>query len=162
MDTKDWIQLLVPIIANGFLLFIVQKLLSKKIDSGEKRQTLRDSIVLDFWNKIQLFRSLLADAARSGADNVESLFTYLEKSGQIWQEIDLYYNMNVYDLKIVEKEYYSFRDSWVQFVNLYNGVFHTSNSQTNISKEQSKELGLSVSRVSDAANMLADAIRKKY
>lgn len=53
MECKDWIVLLVPIICNGFIVFVFQKILGKKIERQSKRQDIRDDVLKRFWNKLQ-------------------------------------------------------------------------------------------------------------
>ncbi len=51
MECKDWIILVVPIICNGIIIFVFQKILSKKIERQSKRQDIRDDVLKKFWNK---------------------------------------------------------------------------------------------------------------
>ena len=157
MELKDWVQLFVPIIANGLLLFIVQQLLSKRIDGIEKRQSLRDTIVLEFWNKIQRFRNSLADANRGIRIHPDEAHVYLEKCNQLFHETDQYYHINEFDLSIVKTEYLNFQHAWAVFANLIIAVANSS-----LTLEQRTELGNRVNHVYETATELSDAVRKKY
>ena len=48
MECKDWIILLVPIICNGIIVFVFQKILSRKIERQSKRQDIRDDVLKKF------------------------------------------------------------------------------------------------------------------
>ncbi|NLV87193.1 MAG: hypothetical protein GX025_08270 [Clostridiales bacterium] len=52
MENKDWVLLFVPIMFNGILVFVFQKVITNKIDHKKKRYLLRDEVVILFWKKL--------------------------------------------------------------------------------------------------------------
>ena len=48
VDSKDWILLFVPIIANGVLLFVFQKAISAQFDRQTKKNDLSLSVLAAF------------------------------------------------------------------------------------------------------------------
>ena len=48
METKDWILLGVPILANGIIVFIFQKFITIKLERLTKKSNIRDEIIILF------------------------------------------------------------------------------------------------------------------
>lgn len=57
METKDWILLGVPILANGIIVFIFQKFITIKLERLTKKSNIRDEIIILFGKITVLKRS---------------------------------------------------------------------------------------------------------
>ena len=57
MELKDWIELLVPIIANGILIYLFQSFFSKKLEKKQGKATQITTIVRQY----QLFAEKISD-----------------------------------------------------------------------------------------------------
>ena len=57
MELKDWIELLVPIITNGILIYLFQSLFSKKLEKKQGKATQIITIVRQY----QLFAEKISD-----------------------------------------------------------------------------------------------------
>ena len=77
MEAKDWILLFVPIVVNGFIIYIFQKIVSTKFERLNKKQGLRDEAILLFWRKLQNLNTVFIQANVSANESPNNLNTGL-------------------------------------------------------------------------------------
>lgn len=157
MGNKDWILLLVPIVCNGLLVFVFQKFISNKIDHTNKRNNLRDEIVILFWKKMQELNDVFIQINDSVRRNPEELNLGLETIKNKVIEIIQYYDKNKYDLCIFEKEYLSWENSWNTFTSTLQKY-----QNTKLERDSAIELGSQLQSVKDETQDLIATTRNKY
>lgn len=157
MEIKDWILLLFPIICNGFIVFLFQKMISKKIDRTEKRNALRDETLLLFWRKLQDLNDLFIITNKNVSNGSQNLLKGLEEIRDQVINIVQFYDTNSYDLKIVSEDYTVWEKSW----NYFSAALVT-NSGKPITRDIQTQLAREFQKVKDNTKMLIEAIRKKY
>lgn len=157
MEIKDWILLLVPIACNGFIVFLFQKLISKKIDRTEKRNALRDETLMLFWKHLQGLNDLFIKTNKNVANGSQSLLKGLEEIRDKVLEIVQFYDTNSYDLKTLSEEFAIWENSWNNF-----SVTLVSNSSKPLTREIQRQLAVELQDVKDNTKTLIEAIRKKY
>lgn len=79
METKDWILLLVPIIANGIIILIFQKIIESKFERMNKRNSIRDSAIICFYNKAQNLNDTMIQANIAAMSDPNSIPTGLKR-----------------------------------------------------------------------------------
>jgi len=157
METKDWIMLIIPIVANGFVIFIFQKLFEKRLKEITKRQDIRDKVLYTFWEKLQSLNdsfiqlNIQSRNDPSIAENCISIF-----GPQVF-EIARYYDTNKYDLKIFERNFNELQNTWNEF----NSIWY-SYANKSLTSEMKINLGHKLQLVKTANLELIDEVRKKY
>ena len=94
MTKVDWITMVVPIIFEGLLLFLFQKAIEKRIDRQEKRNELRDKIIVLFWEKLQALNNTMIRANFETHNNANLLQDNLYKIRDSVFEIIQFYDTN--------------------------------------------------------------------
>lgn len=156
MTKVDWITMVVPIIFEGLLLFLFQKAIEKKIDRQEKRNELRDKIIVLFWEKLQALNNTMIRANFETHNNTNLLQDNLYKIRDSVFEIIQFYDTNKHDLAIFEKEYIEWNDSWNHFVETL------SNNSNKMTKQVQSKLGNELQEVKNNTCKLIEEVRKKY
>ena len=156
MTKVDWITMVVPIIFEGLLLFLFQKAIEKRIDRQEKRNELRDKIIVLFWEKLQALNNTMIRANFETHNNANLLQDNLYKIRDSVFEIIQFYDTNKYDLAIYEKEYIEWNDSWNHFVETL------SNNSNKMTKQIQSKLGNELQEVKNNTCKLIEEVRKKY
>lgn len=103
MELKDWLLLFIPIIFNGFLIWIFQYMFKNRTERQEKFRILREEIFKLYIEKIAqsiaACRDLYAARADATVDNDESLKTLDTALQNLKSEIrDLYYYFDTYKI----------------------------------------------------------------
>lgn len=157
MEGKDWIILLVPIICNGIIIFVFQKILSRKIERQSKRQDIRDDVLKRFWNKLQELNDTFVQTniAAMRDPNVAGNSLGIFQSAIL--DIIQYYDTNEFDLKVFSKEYKDFKSSWIDFENTYSSYVGKQ-----LNREMQTQLGEKLQLVKEKNQVLISKVRKKY
>lgn len=111
VEWKDYITIGLPIILDGIFIFIAQSLLSKKIERLNKKQDIRDDVIIRFWNKLQDVNDLFIDVNIKAMRNPQTISDSLISIQQSILELIKYYDTNKFDLKCFLKRLKSFRIS---------------------------------------------------
>lgn len=157
MECKDWISLLVPIICNGIIIFVFQKILSRKIERYSKRQDIRDEVLKKFWNKLQGLNDTFIQMNIAVMHDSNVVGDWVEICQNVILDIIQYYDTNEFDLKVFAEEYNDFRDSWIDFKNTYRNYI---GKQLNC--EMQEQLGKKLQLVKEKNQVLISDVRKKY
>lgn len=157
METKDWILLIVPIICDGFVFFLLQKLISNRFDRINKKDDLRDSAVVGFWKKLQELNDLFITTNLKVSSGNQNILYGLETLRNKIFEIVQYYDTNNFDLKIFSKEYECWKASWDSFATMLVSI---PNEPYPNKIEQ--RLGNALQHVKDNTIVLIETVRKKY
>lgn len=158
MSTKDWVILILPIFLNGIFLFIFQKILAGKIDHINERNSIRNKVLILFWEKSKRFNDTLIRSNINIQQGNSCLNIELQK---IEDEIVLlfqYYDTNSYDLDVVKNEYDALRTSWNKFVEVLK-KYHGNEMLT---KDMQMDLGNKLQAVKDNTKELIKACRDQY
>jgi len=154
MSQKDWLMLLVPIIANGIIIFVLQQWVSRKIEHINKRDALRDNVFKTFWEQSQAYNLFIVKMIKEGRDNPHTLINNIYKLKDLTAEMIAYYDSNPSDLKVVSSEFDKLTASWD---NLAKSVSDTFGGAS-----QTQNFDVCLQAVKDANLELSKAIRKKY
>lgn len=157
METKDWITLIIPIVANGFVIFIFQKLFEKRLKKITKRQDIRDDVLHTFWKKLQSLNDLFIQLNIQSRNDPSIAANSISIFGPRILEIVQYYDTNKYDLEIIESKFNKLQNSWNEF----NGVW-CSYANKPLTSEMQANLGNKLQLVKTANLELIDEVRKKY
>lgn len=161
MTTKDWIILCTPILLNGIIIFVFQKILSEKlnqkIDKINKRQDIRDDVVKRFWNKLQDFNDTFIKANNEVMQNPEKLNDNLKALKECLVELIKYYDTNEYDLKQFSDKFQEVNNKWNCFGALLEQYKHST-----LTSERRLELGSKLQEVKEANQKLIAEVRKNY
>lgn len=157
MMTKDWISLIVPILANGVIIFIFQKIVSRKIDNINKREDLRNDVVKRFWNKLQDINDFFIEMNIEARRQPDSINDNLLRLEVLFLDLIKYYDTNQFDLKIFKESFEDLQTKWNDFSNTWR-----SYSNIQLTKQMQMELGKKTQAVKDANQKLIDVVRKKY
>lgn len=154
LSKRDWIMLLIPILVNGILIFCFQTFVSDKVTDKNRDDALQYSVYEEFWNKTRNFNNIIIEAnvqTQMEGNLSASLISIKEEMiGLV-----LYYDTNVHDLKVFEKEFYSLTSSWDEFVETLQIA------QDGITEKETKQLGASLEDVKTNNLELVDTIRKE-
>lgn len=157
METKDWILLILPIIANGIMVFTFQKVITIKIEKFNKKSSIRDEVIILFWKKLQCLNEVFIQTNISVRTSPNTLAKELEKIKNSVFEIVQYYDTNKYDLKIYSDEYKCWEKSWNKFV----GTLAEFSNLT-LTKEMQMRLVFELQSVKEKTQDLINIVRKKY
>lgn len=157
MENKDWIVMIVPIIFNGIFIFLFQRKIEQKVDRQNIRQSLRDTVVKEFWIKLQRLNDTFVQTNIAIMYNPE----VAGKSRDIFQEVILdiiqYYDKNQFDLRICEKAYKAFIDSWLAFNEMYMSFVGVE-----LTESMQLQLGEKLQLVKDNNLKVIERVREKY
>ncbi len=157
METKDWILLIIPIIANGIIVFLFQKYITNKLDHINKRNSIRDEVIILFWKKLQNLNEMFIQANVAVQNNPATLSTELEKIKDGVLSIIQYYDTNKYDLAIYSKEYNEWESTWNKFSSTIIAFSHST-----LNTQMQLQLGNELQDVKTKTQELIDVTRKKY
>lgn len=109
MDLKDWLLLFIPIIFDGFLIWVFQYLIKKRIEQKTTFRTLREEIFKTYLDKItqsiSACHSLYAAQADASVDNDDSLNNLDNALKNLKLHIrELYYYFNTYKVILSTNE----------------------------------------------------------
>lgn len=157
MECKDWIVLFVPIICNGIIVFVFQKMLGKKIERQSKRQDIRDDVLKRFWNKLQELNDTFIQTNIAVMRDPKVSGNSLGIFQSVILDIIQYYDTNEFDLKVFAEEYNDFRSCWIDFENTYRSYVGKQ-----LNHEMQKLLGEKLQLVKEKNQVLISKVRKKY
>ena len=157
METKDWILLGVPILANGIIVFIFQKFITIKLERLTKKSNIRDEIIILFWKKLQYLNEVMIHANIVIRSNPDMLAIELEKIKEAVIDIIQYYDTNRYDLDIISGKYNDWEASWNKFTSTLKEF-----SSSELTKEKQQRLGSELQSVKEKTLNLIQATRSKY
>lgn len=157
MERKDWILLILPIILNGIFIFAFQKTITVKLEQISKKNSIRDNVVMCFYEKVQNLNDTLIQANISVSNSPDSLFTELKNIHESVLEIVRYYDNNKYDLDIFENEFDFWEKSWNTFVATMQRY-----SNCALTPDMQRELGIQLQGVKGQTQSLMKTIREKY
>ncbi len=157
METKDWIIIFIPILSNGIILFIFQKIIISKLEHLKKKNDLRDEVILLFWKKLQTLNDIFIQTNISLEKNPDSINTEINKIYDAILSIIQYYDTNKYDLKIFSVQYKKWENSW----NIFSDTLSRFSNLT-LTHQMVLELGQKLQYVKTCTLELINATRKKY
>lgn len=154
LSKRRWGTLLIPILVSGILIFCFQTFVNENLTNKNREDALQYSVYEEFWNKTRNFNNVIIEAnvqTQMKGNVSDSLISIKEEmTGLV-----LYYDTNVYDLEVFEKEYYSLTSCWDEF------VATLQIAQDGITENEAKQLGASLEDVKNANLELVDTIRKE-
>ena len=112
MEAKDWIILILPIISNGIILVIFQKLI---VDKYIKHRLLKDEIVKSFMDKLKELLELMIQTNFDSMVDGDSVNNNIVRLQSKIVDIVKFYYTNNYDLKKFNKEFEIFNNNWMTF-----------------------------------------------
>lgn len=157
VEIKDWIILIVPILLNGIIVFLLQKETEKRLERKNKRQDLRDEILILFWKKLQDLNDIFID---SNIQVLKGIAKPEEGINEIQQRIVYliqFYDTNKFDLETFNLLFESLKNSWENFLKTYNKYVGKT-----LTIKEKKELGQKLQEVKDQNQELILAVREKY
>ena len=154
MEAKDWIILILPIISNGIILVIFQKLI---VDKYIKHRLLKDEIVKSFMDKLKELLELMIQSIFDSLVYGVNVNDNIEKMQSKIVDIVKFYYTNNYDLKKFNKEFEVFNNNWMTFQTTCN-IYALQDLTT----EKKKDLGNKIQSVFDSLQKLVNVVRKKY
>lgn len=155
MQKKDWILLLVPILFNGIVLVIFQKVV---IDKYLKHRMLKDEIVKTF---LDMLKELISHMIQSNFESMvdgESINNNVLIIQKKIVNIVKYYHTNCFDLKKFQDEFDTLNERWMSFQDALNEYA----SKPEITIQMRKDLGGKMQSFYDSVNVLVEKVRKKY
>ena len=99
MTQKDWILLLVPILCNGVVVFILQKIFEKRQLAISAKQ----KYVLVLQEKIDIALALFMNVIQATNDDLTQI-TYLNQFAKSFTVIHYYYQQNISIFKAIRKD----------------------------------------------------------
>lgn len=157
MTKIDWIIVLVPVIVEGFFLYIFQKSIDKKLDRMGKRDELRDKVLISFWDRMQKVNDALISANIASIRDGNSLERNLLMIRDGVFSTVQFYDTNQYDLKIFEKEYTTWNTSWNDFA-----LTLSQNANSSLTVSMQEQLGKKLQIFKENTGKLIAVIRDKY
>ena len=154
METKDWIILILPIISNGIILVVFQKLI---VDKYIKHRLLKDEIVKSFMDKLKELLELMIQSNFDSMIDENSENDNIAKMQSKIVDIVKYYYTNNYDLKKFNKEFETFNNNWMIFQKTCN-IY----ALQDFTMEKKMDLGNKMQSVFDSLQELVIVVRKKY
>lgn len=154
METKDWIILILPIISNGIILVIFQKLI---VDKYIKHRLLKDEIVKSFMDKLKELLELMIQSNFDSVIDGDSVNDNIAKMQSKIVDIVKYYYTNNYDLKKFNIEFETFNNNWMIFQKTCN-IY----ALQDFTMEKKMDLGNKMQSVFDSLQELVNVVRKKY
>lgn len=154
MEAKDWIILILPIISNGIILVIFQKLI---VDKYIKHRLLKDEIVKSFMDKLKELLELMIQSNFDSMVDGNSVNDNIRKIQSKIVDIVKYYHTNNYDLKKFNKEFETFNNNWMIFQTTCN-IY----ALQDFTMEKKRDLGNKIQSVFDSLQELVNVVRKKY
>lgn len=154
METKDWIILILPIISNGIILVIFQKLI---VDKYIKHRLLKDEIVKSFMDKLKELLELMIQSNFDSVIDGDSVNDNIAKMQSKIVDIVKYYYTNNYDLKKFNIKFETFNNNWMIFQKTCN-IY----ALQDFTMEKKMDLGNKMQSVFDSLQELVNVVRKKY
>ncbi len=151
-ETKDWIIMLVPVVLEGIVIFIFQKLFNRSID---KKFAFKDNIIYSFFGQIKDIQTEYQYIFNSQKEvSNEDIQKFIDRINPTY----LYFQKNLRDLKKFKNEYYNFYFSWIKLVEIWNiYVESEQNPESKLGKELTHQLEVCES----ATTTLVNKIRNK-
>lgn len=157
MESKEWLIMLVPICAHGVIVFIFQKIISTKIERQNRKNSLKDEVVLLFWKKLQSLNTSFIHTNISILRNPNNLNVGLLEIENRIMDIIEYYDTNVYDLCDFKEEYNRLTKAWDDFVAVSKSLENIT-----LTQENQRTLGEKIQKVKENNLKLISSVRKKY
>lgn len=157
MTQKDYILLFVPILFNGVLIFIFQNIIKNKLERSNKRNALRDEILLKFFKELQNLNTLFIDVNVKAQNNPESIPTGLKKIVDLILSIIQFYDTNTYDLVEFKNEYEAFNNAWNNFTKTYKELVGKK-----LTTSDKIRLGSEMQLTKDKLKELINRVRENY
>lgn len=157
MAIKDWIILLVPILANGVLIFIFQKIVSQQIEKMNKREDIKNEVFKRFWSKLQDINDFFIKMNIEGQKQPSSISQNLLNLEELFLDLVKYYDTNQFDLKIFEQPFKDLQTKWNDFL-----VVWSNYTNIQLTTQMQSELGKKTQAVKDANQALINKVRKKF
>lgn len=154
MEPKDWIILILPIISNGIILVVFQKLI---VDKYIKHRLLKDEIVKSFMDKLKELLELMIQSNFDSMVDGNSVNDNTRKMQSKIVDIVKYYHTNNYDLKKFNKEFEAFNDNWMIFQTTY-----CTYALQDFTMEKKMDLGKKMQSVFDSLETLINEVRRRY
>ncbi len=152
MESKDWIFLLVPIIANGILLFVFQKIISAKFDRSAKKSELNLNVLAVFRDYIVAAITAMNNmqvALNQGGDASEEMNIYVDKVGKVCECYSTY--------KVILSSY---KNEVTQLVDSLNVCINIINNRRGAFKQE--EVDSLIENLNTNAKILDKLCKKCY
>lgn len=157
MTGKDYILLFIPILFNGVLIFIFQNIIKNKIERSNKRNTLRDEILLKFFKELQDLNILFITVNVEAQNNPESIPIGLKKIADLILSIIQFYDTNTYDLVEFKNVYEAFNNAWNNFIKTYKELVGKQ-----LTESDKIKLGQEMQLTKDKLKILINKVRESY
>lgn len=155
MTKKDWIMMLVPIVANGIIIFFLQKWISQKIDQINKRNSIRDSVYKTFWDQSQAYTLFITRMIKEAQEDYTSFINNFFRLKDLTDEMIAFYDANKEDLKKVDKEYNDLQSAW-------NDIDEAVTTGPRKAAMQEPDFDACLQALKDASGDLTKAVRRNY
>lgn len=153
MTTTDLIAILLPIFAEGIIIFLFQLFINRKLNRIDKKIEIKDNVILTFYN---LVMEVKIEAQKTfNAWEISSL----EQQQRFWDLINplmYYYNANQYDLYVFEKEFHDFYHNWILMAD-----YLRDNSSSNCNNETLINANRQLQKCDQYTDRLIKVIREK-
>lgn len=121
MDLKDIILLVVPILMNGFFIFIFQSWISNKIAQKKRENDFTYNIIKQYYEMLQSINNICNELIREShqIDSEDLSYKFFSIADGIWKARE-YMSSNAYDLESLKETYLIVEQAWNKIVNLSN------------------------------------------
>lgn len=157
MEQKDWILLFIPIIFNGILIFIFQKIIIVALEKMNQRDAIRNDVCKDFWNQLRKINECFIQANIDIQKNAKPVNECLEVIEEHILGIIKYYDCNEFDLRFLWKLVGNLSKNWDNFKKTYNNY-----CSIELDLKKKEELGQKLQLVKDSIQKIIKKLRKKF
>ena len=118
MSLKDVILLIVPIVMNGFLIFVFQSFVSKKMEVKRREQNFKYEVTKQYYVLLQMINEVvnttIKESPNLNDDELSKMFNTV--SDRIWKARE-FLESNSMDLELISDTYYSIEKEWNSLIN---------------------------------------------
>ena len=111
MDLKDIILLVVPILMNGFFIFVFQAWVSNKISQKKREREFKYNVMKQYHEILQLINNSCNEIIKESYNTEDFSCEFLSVVDGIWKAKE-YMDSNLFDLKSVKETYLRIERSW--------------------------------------------------
>ena len=111
MDLKDIILLVVPILMNGFFIFVFQAWVSNKISQKKREREFRYNIMKQYHEILQLINNSCNEIIKESYKNKDFTYEFLIIADGVWKAKE-YMDSNSFDLESVKETYVKIEIYW--------------------------------------------------
>ncbi|MBQ7714035.1 MAG: hypothetical protein IJT71_03995 [Oscillospiraceae bacterium] len=119
MTKTDWVTIIVPIIANGFLLFFFEKVIESHIKKQDRRYTLKVEVVSKFLEKVEDVNNECMELNGLCGSYPEMFVEELKKVNDKLVDAVKFYNTKRVVLSELSTQCEEWERAWDSFVSLF-------------------------------------------